>query len=107
MIVYSINRYNKPINQFIATQKASSYRTILLFPMHTAEKKLELYLRKNYGLSLKAVCIQLWAASKVVTADSKIFKTIFTNKNLDSLAELITYGNSEVSGSNILKEAFS
>ena len=107
MIVYSINRYDKPTNQFVAIQKASSYRTILLFPMRAAERKLERYLHKKYGLSLKAACIQLWTASKVVTTDNKIFKTIFTDKDLDNLAELITYGNAEVGGSSILKEAFS
>lgn len=85
---------------------ANARRTIALFPVKTAELGLDSYLKSNYGLGLRQMCLKLvLSATYSSNGDGEIIIT-FIDKELDKIAALITYGNLELKGSDILKCAF-
>lgn len=78
---------------------------ILDYPMQTAEIALNNYLIKKYGIDLKHICLGLIERGKFKNSfnGEKIFTFYSTTDN--RLAELITYGNGAIKGSNILRDA--
>lgn len=70
------------------------------------EQKLNKYLIDSYGLDLKATCLYLISQCKLQKDKAKNIIVIFPKKKDDELAALVTYGNGEIKGSNLLKEAF-
>lgn len=85
---------------------ASARRTVSYFSMKTAEMGLDSYLNSKYGLGLKQMCLKLiLSATYSKNTEHEIIVT-FIDKELDNIAALITYGNTELRGSNILKCAF-
>ena len=80
-------------------------RAILTFPQRAAEYKLNKYLMENYKLNLVQMCLKILANSKFsYTQDKELVITII-DKDLDIIAQLITYGNRELMGSKILRVA--
>ena len=69
------------------------------------EQKLNKYLIDSYGLDLKAACLYLLANGKVQKNKDKDIIFLFPKKSDDRLAALITYGNGELKGCNLLKDA--
>jgi len=70
------------------------------------EAKLNNYLIKTEQANLKLVCLRLLSRCKLQRDyDGNVIVTFKLDKD-DELASLITYGNGEFAGSNILKEAF-
>ena len=57
-------------------------------------------------MNLKAACVKLLTGCKVTRDYDNNVIVLFPNKDDDALASLITYGNLELRGSNILKDAF-
>ena len=81
-------------------------RTVLLYKMGSAEKELHKYLSEHYGIGLKPLCLKLLQNIRVSTDTENTVIITFKNKKYDEIAELITNGNSEVHGSDILQVAF-
>lgn len=81
-------------------------RNIALYKLTPAEVQLDRYCRKNYGRTLKQICIKLLLNAQITQESPTSYFIIFTDKQLDTLANLITYGNLEIRGSNILKTMF-
>ena len=80
-------------------------RNLIIIPRRTAEIALDKYLKKNYNQQLIPLCLKILRGIKIIKAPDKTLLITIPNKELDKFAQLITYGNSEVEGSNILKEA--
>lgn len=72
----------------------------------TADKLLNKYLKSNYKLSLSSACDLLLMRAKVSQGQPNEILITFTDRRLDKLASVITYGTGKIPGSNILKEAF-
>lgn len=84
----------------------NAWLIIISHKMLPGEAKLNNYLLNNYKLNLKAACLKLINRCKIMRDYDKNVIIIFPNKKDDELASLITYGNLELRGSNILKNAF-
>ena len=81
-------------------------KVILAHKLTPGEIKLNNYLNREIGMPLKAACIYLLSKCKVYKDLRDSVIVLFPVKTDDILASFITYGNGEVKGSNILKEAF-
>lgn len=84
----------------------NAWLIIISHKISPGEIKLNNYLLANYRLNLKAACIKLLNKCKIMRDYNNSIVVIFPNKNDDKLATFITYGNLEIKGSNILKNAF-
>jgi len=71
-----------------------------------SEIKLNNYLIKTYKKDLKTIAVMLVQKCKLLHNYTGEAIIIFPNKADDTLAQLITYGNIEFNGSNILKDLF-
>lgn len=80
--------------------------TIATYRIKPAQKQLNDYLWKNFGLTLKAACAVVVANCKVQKNKSNELIITFPSKRIDNLAALITYGDGKMQGCSILKEAF-
>lgn len=72
----------------------------------TADKLLDRYLKANYKLSLRDACDLLLLRAKISQGQQNEILIGFTDRRLDKLASVITYGTGKIPGSDILKEAF-
>ena len=79
---------------------------IATYRLKPAQKQLNDYLWKKYGLNLKAACALIVANCRIQKNKSNELIITFPSKKIDNLAALITYGNGEIQGCSILKEAF-
>lgn len=68
-----------------------------------SELLLSRYLQEQYGLTLRAACIQIIQNAQFhVNFEHEIIVTI-PDKQLNQIAKIITYGTGTVAGSRILK----
>ena len=80
--------------------------TIATYRVKPAQKQLNDYLWKEYGLSLKTACAVVIANCRIQKNNSNELIVTFPAKKIDNLAAIITYGNGKIQGCSILKEAF-
>ena len=80
---------------------------ILLYPMRGSEVILNNYLVENCELTLKNACLLLLANLQVSTGEENEIIMFFKEDKYDKLAQIITYGIDNISGSQILKVALS
>ena len=80
---------------------------ISLYPMRGTEVILNNYLVENYKLTLKNACFLLLANLQVSTGEENEIIMFFKEEQYIKLAQVITYGIDNISGSPILKIALS
>lgn len=80
---------------------------ISLYPMRGTEVILNNYLVENYKLTLKNACFLLLANLQVSTGEEDEIIMFFKDDRYSKLAQIITYGVDDISGSQILKTALS
>lgn len=80
---------------------------ISLYPMRGTEVILNNYLVDNYKLTLKNACFLLLANLQVSTGEEDEIIMFFKDDKYTKLAQIITYGIDDISGSQILKTALS
>ncbi len=80
---------------------------ISLYPMRGTEIILNNYLVENYKLTLKNACFLLLANLHVSAGEEDEIIMFFKEEKYDKLAQIITYGIYNISGSQILKAALS
>ena len=80
---------------------------ISLYPMRGTEVILNNYLLENYKLTLKNACFLLLANLQISTGEENEIIMFFKEEKYTRLAQIITYGIDNVSGSQILKVALS
>ena len=86
--------------------KNSARRYIALSPMKASELELNRYLIKTMSKSLKGACLDILYNSNISIDENKEIIITFKTKEIDQLAELITFGTGRVPGSKILMKAF-
>ena len=84
----------------------NAWLAIISHKILPGEGALNNYLMTTYKLNLKTACIKLIHKCKIMRDYDNSVIILFPNKDDDKLASLITYGNLELRGSNILKNAF-
>jgi hypothetical protein len=104
--------------QFRLTGKTSSFKWFkwqlirkatfiaLRHKLKPSEYKLNEYLKKNYNKDLKTAALYLIKNCTIIHNFQNEAVVIFQKKEDDTLASLITYGNLEVGGSDLLKRIF-
>jgi hypothetical protein len=80
---------------------------ISLYPMRGSEVILNNYLLENYKLTLKNACLLLLANLQVSEGDENEIVLFFREDKYIKLAQIITYGIDDISGSQILKKSLS
>jgi hypothetical protein len=106
-MIAEANKFNiSSIPAKVSRTKFSSDALFIIraYPMRAQELLLDAYLRQHYKKSLKNICIEL-LSSCTLHQKEKSFLILYKNPEHDKLAQLITYGNALVGGSNILKYA--
>lgn len=74
------------------------------YDLHEAEKRIEKLVWNEYKLTLKEACLKIIHACKITCYKGDVTITL-SDKKLDRLYRLITYGNGKVQGSQILMNA--
>lgn len=105
MFITIPNKYNLPRQQLQAAIKQQAVLNILSTALRTSQILLDKLLQKQHFKNLKTVCFQLITGSQC-SASTQEAMVIFRKKQQDELAQLITYGNGLVGGSQILVNAF-
>ena len=107
MFIVTPNILCKPLQIIQKDLKLIAFSSIYYHKMTTNDKLLNNYLEQNYHKSLKTICKNLIWNKIVINIDNTTNKVIITFKDIesDNLATLITYGNEQVPGSNLLKKA--
>jgi hypothetical protein len=80
--------------------------TIATYRLKPAQKQLNDYIWKNFGLNLKAACALVVSNCRIQKNKNNEVIITFPSKKIDQLAALITYGDGKIQGCSILKEAF-
>ena len=80
---------------------------ISLYPMRGTEIILNNYLIENYKLTLKNACFLLLANLQISEGEENEIVMFFKDDKYSKLAQIITYGIDDISGSQILKAALS
>jgi hypothetical protein len=80
--------------------------SVATYRIKPAQKQLNDYLWKKFGLNLKTASLLVVANCKFQKNKSNELIITFPSKKIDQLATLITYGNGKIQGCSILKEAF-
>ena len=79
---------------------------ILLYQLTATDKLLDEYLIANFKVNLRGACLYLLLNCKLYRDKDNTIIIKFNSTKADKLASLITYGNRELRGSNILNIAF-
>lgn len=107
-MIYTINLSNyTPMYRSVAKSKfkRTAFRRLQMFPLNTTEKLLNAYLQEQYQITLKYACYLILRGCTVEEQQDELLITV-TDKKLDKLARLITYGTGKISGSRLLSFMF-
>lgn len=80
---------------------------IATYKIKPAQKQLNDYIWKEYGLTLKAAAALVVTNCRMQKNQSNEIIVTFPSKKIDNLAALITYGDGKIQGCSILTDAFS
>ena len=97
----------KPISIVKLKTLVRARSLISLYPMRGTEVILNNYLVDNYKLTLKNACFLLLANLLVSAGEDDEIIMFFKDDRYNKLAQIITYGIDDISGSQILKAALS
>jgi hypothetical protein len=97
----------KPVSIVKLKTLVRARSVISLYPMRGTEVILNNYLIENYRLTLKNACLLLLANIQISTGEEDEIIMFFKEDKYDKLAQIITYGIENISGSQILKAALS
>lgn len=99
---------NKLANRpFMKVKVLTDAKSIILnHNIRVDEVKLNEFLKKEFNLNLISACMYLLSNCKIQQDKDSNIIVLFNTKKMDKLATLITYGNLEIKGSKLLKEAF-
>jgi hypothetical protein len=79
---------------------------IATYRLKPAQKQLNDYIWKKFGLTLKAACTVIITNCRIQKNNNNELIITFPSKKIDDLASIITYGDGKIQGCPILKEAF-
>jgi hypothetical protein len=91
--------------QLRASTMLNAYYVIKHYPLHASELALDSYIQQQYDVSLKNMCIKLLLNLTFHKDDEGNLVLLFKDHKYDKIAQLITYGNGAIPGSQILQIA--
>lgn len=97
----------KPVSIIKLKTLVRARSLISLYPMRGTEIILNNYLIANYKLTLKNACFLILSKLYFSAGEENEVIMFFKDDNYAKLAQIITYGIDNVSGSQILKTALS
>lgn len=108
---FSLNTYLTDYNNFTYDQIKSKIiyearRYIIWAPMKASELTLNKYLVKEMGKSLKSICLSIIYNCNITVNKEKELTITFKTKEINRLAELVTFGTGKIPGCKILVTAF-
>lgn len=83
----------------------NAYYIIKNYSIHASELAIDRFIKQQYEVSLKDMCITLLLNLTFYENDKGDLVLLFKDPKYDKLARLITYGNGAIPGSRILKTA--
>ena len=101
------NDSKKPVSLVKLNVLIRARSLISLYPMRGTEVILNNYLVENYKLTLKNACFLLLANLQISIGEENEIIVFFKDDKHTKLAQIITYGIDNISGSQILKAALS
>ena len=101
------NESKKPVSIVKLKTLIRARSLISLYPMRGTEVILNNYLVENHKLTLKNACLLLLANLQVSEGEENELVMFFKEEKHDKLAQIITYGIDNISGSQILKTVLS
>ena len=100
------NPHHHDLQQYSMHLYNAAKRIIMCYPMRAGEYILDDFLKRTTKIGLKQHCLKILAACNFSESPQhEIIISLFDPK-IEQIAQLITYGNMELKGSKILKEAF-
>lgn len=84
----------------------NAYFIIKNYPMHAADFALEQFIKQQYKVTLKDLCIKLLLSMTFYSNEDGDIILLFKDPKYDKLASLVTYGTGAIPGSKILQIAF-
>lgn len=103
-MLYTINlsNYNSSYKKIMISKfKVNALHRLKAFPFNTTEKLLDVYLKENYKVTLNYACYLIILHCKVEEIKDGL-SVVLTDKWLNKIARLITYGTGRLCGSRIL-----
>jgi hypothetical protein len=91
--------------QLRADTLMNAYFVVSNYPLKASDLILNDYLVQQHKINLKNLCVKLLLEISFLKNDEGDFILMFKDPKLDSLAQLITYGNGAIPGSRILQLA--
>lgn len=101
--LYNKEEFPKELLRYYFIASAEVY--IKSYKFGLTEKLLDEYLYKNYNYHLRPLCLKILKNINIFYSSFSEAVVTLSDNNLDSLSQLITFGNSEIKGSKILKDA--
>ena len=101
------NNYYMSTEQLRTNTILNAYFIIQKYPLRASDTLLDNYIQQQYKVSLKNLCVKLLLDLTFYENDAGDLVLLFKNPKSDIIAQLITYGNGAIPGSNILKTALS
>ena len=86
--------------------KTSAKMNLLVYKYKTSDQELDIWLQTNQKTNLRTCCNKLITSATISVLQPSTIKIYWIDKELNDLALLITNGNTQVYGSDILKEIF-
>ena len=83
----------------------TAYYVIKNYSFHASELVLDKYIKQQYKVSLKDMCIKLLLSLTFYKNNDGDLVLLFKDTKYDKIAQLITYGNGIIRGSQILSIA--
>lgn len=106
MIFFTIPKKVKVHKHFHRPQaRVIAQRIVLTQPLKASEICLDQYLQKHHQITLRGACIMILNGMNFQTAKEDEVVAILKNPQLEKLAQLIMFGNSEVPGCRLLHKA--
>ncbi len=100
------NKQRTTVEQLRSDTLLKAYFVIQKYPLHASDIIMDNYLQQQYNMSLKNMCINLLLNMTFYSDKENNLILLFKDKTLDTIAQLITYGNGAIPGSKILQVAF-
>lgn len=107
-MIFTINTkyYNSSYKKLLKSKvKLNAIRRLRNFPINTTEKLLNNYLKENYNMTLIYACYLIIINSKVEESKDDL-QILIKDKQLDTIARIITFGTGRFLGSRIIPFIF-
>lgn len=101
------NNMHVSLDQLRNIVLVDAYNIIKDYPMYATDMLMDNYIKQQYGVSLRDMCIKLLLNLTFHKDGTENLVLMFRDKKYDAIANLISYGNGAIPGSKILKTAFS